>query len=364
MVKVFEGRNLNALIEKAKSEFGGNVEILYCEIEKSRDFIPFLKKKKYRLYVKAGNSKNEPLSELKREILELKSLIKETKIQPQTNLPPHIKLPIPDETIENFTGDAVELIEKLTEAGVSRNIAPIIVEKSCGIDIDTNKLDLNTQTFREAIEIGVKELIEFTGEFKAEDKQKVVAFVGPTGVGKTTNLFKLAARFLLTKNLKVGVINTDTFKVGAVQQARTYANILNIPFYTVTDPKKMRETLTKISDLDIVLIDTVGRSHYDYWRLGEIRSILNGEIFEIVLLISCNMRSEEAVEVVNRYRGFFPLHSILFTKIDETSKPGLIVNLPIITELPISYISTGQRVPEDIKVLTPQLIAEYLLGEG
>ncbi len=363
MIKVLEGQNLNALIEKAKSEFGENVEILYYEIEKSRELIPFFRKKRYRLYVKEKEERTEPLEELRKEIAELKSLMKTVNISSEKSLPSHIKPSISEEALENFTGDAVELISKLVEKGVSKDIAARVIEKSCGIDIDTNKLDLNTQTFREAIEKGVKSLIRFTGEFEPEGEQKVIAFVGPTGVGKTTNLFKLAARFLLNRNLKVGVISTDTFKVGAIQQARTYANILNVPFFTVTDPKKMKETLRKIKDLDIILIDTVGRSHYDYWRLGEIRSILDGGNFKAVLLISCNMKQDESIEVVNRYRSFFPIHSILFTKIDETAKPGLIIDLPIITDLPVSYISTGQRVPEDIKVLTPQLIADYMLGE-
>jgi flagellar biosynthesis protein FlhF len=98
--------------------------------------------------------------------------------------------------------------------------------------------------------------------------------------------------------------------------------------------------------------------------LGEIKVVLSGlrVPINVVLLVSCNYEPSEAIEVVNRYRSFFPISSIFFTKIDEASKPGSLLNVPLVTELPVSYVSTGQRVPEDIKLLTPELVADYLLG--
>ena len=115
---------------------------------------------------------------------------------------------------------------------------------------------------------------------------------------------------------------------------------------------------------DFILIDTVGRSHYDYWRLGEIKEILSSLEEEIkhILTISCNFKNEDAIEVVYKYQTFFPIHSLFFTKIDETLKPGLLLNLPVETKLPVSYLSTGQRVPEDLKVLDPETIASYLIS--
>jgi len=165
--------------------------------------------------------------------------------------------------------------------------------------------------------------------------------------------------------MKVAVISTDTFKVGATQQARIYANILNIPFYSASESKKLKSTVSELENYDFILIDTVGRSHYDYWRLGEIKEILGdlSENMHIVLTVSCNFKNEDAFEVVNRYSSFFDIDSLLFTKIDETSKPGLLLNLPVETKIPVSYISTGQRVPEDIKILKPENITSYILGD-
>ncbi|MEO2068747.1 MAG: flagellar biosynthesis protein FlhF [Desulfurobacteriaceae bacterium] len=374
-VRVYEGESLDSLIEKAKRELGEDIDILYYEIEKERNILPFFSKKKYRLFVmpkeKVEDSPSqkieEELHELKEMLLSIKSSVLENKV-PSLPVPQHVET-VPscnDKFFEDFTGDALELIKILIGKGVKPEIAEEIVRESCGLDIETEKLDLNTSTFKEALVNGIEKRIKFSGEFDVKPPEKVVyAFVGPTGVGKTTNLFKVASHFVLEKDLKVGVITTDTFKVGAVQQVRTYASILNIPFFVVNDSKRLREVLNQLENLDVILIDTVGRSHYDYWRLGEIKATLSSINLpmNVILVISCNYEIGEAVEVVNRYRTFFPVSSIFFTKIDETSSPGILLNLPILVDLPVSYISTGQRVPEDMKLLTPQVIADYILGK-
>jgi flagellar biosynthesis protein FlhF len=382
-VKVLEGESLENLIEKAKTELGEQIEILYYEVEK-KGFIPPFRKKKYRLYVAINGKKEtikrtvEEIKKVEEDIEEIKSLIKELKVTaieqkkksiPVVNtVPEHIEkneVPLSPSFLEEFTGDALELIRTLVKRGVKPEVAVEIIRESCGIDIETEKFDLNTATFKEALVKGVEKKISFTGEFKAKKGEKsVYAFVGPTGVGKTTNLFKIASKFVLNDQVKVGVITTDTFKVGAIQQVKEYAYVLNIPYFVVSDSKKLQETIEKVENLDVILIDTVGRSHYDYWRLGEIKVVLSGlrVPINVVLLVSCNYEPSEAIEVVNRYRSFFPISSIFFTKIDEASKPGSLLNVPLVTELPVSYVSTGQRVPEDIKLLTPELVADYLLG--
>ncbi len=371
-IKVFEGEDLETLIEKAKRELG-EVDILYYEVEKKRRLIPFFTRKTFRLFVVPKNQKEEnreePVEQLEKEIEEIKEMLVGLKesIKTAAPPPPHpevvVSSEIPTRFAEEFAGDAFDLIKLLVDKGVKPEIAADVVREACGLDIELDKLDLNTATFKEALIKGISAKVKFTGELVVSGRT-IYAFVGPTGVGKTTNLFKIASRLVIDKNLKVGVITTDTFKVGAVQQVRTYASILNIPFYVVTDSKKMKETLKSLEDLDVILIDTVGRSHYDYWRLGEIKATLFGADVPIntILLISCNYSTDEAVEVVNRYRSFFPIYSLFFTKVDETSKPGLMINLPVMTGLPVSYVSTGQRVPEDIKLLSPEVLADFFTG--
>ncbi len=382
-INVYEGYDLENLIQKAKHELGEDIKILYYETEDVKHWLPFRKKKRYKIFVEKEIEQFENQIEENRnngsspdvdELLSKIETILDQKLK--TMVPTQVmQMKAPSEIKENsytpdffdeFTGEAIDLIQFLISKEVEPEVAKVIVKEACGIDLENNKMDLSTSTFKEAIIKGIEKNIKFTGPFDVKkDNLKVITFVGPTGVGKTTNLFKIASEFVINRNLKVGAISTDTFKVGAVQQARAYANILNIPFHAITDSKNLRKKLLDMPELDVILIDTVGRSHYDYWRLGEIKEILSGgsDWMEVVLAISCNTKNKEAMEIVNRYRTFFPINSLFFTKIDETRDPGILLNLPIKTGIPVSYVSVGQRVPEDIRILTPERIANYLLGE-
>lgn len=383
----YEGYNLDELILQAKKEYGKNIKIISYEVSDS-GMLPFLKRKKYSLFVQVPTpdegffdllAKEQKNEEIDRFLERIEKMI-DKKIEPlkeaimkggcgSGELPAHMSAPDRidmDEEFKEFTGDALELIKLLIKKDVDPKIAKMLVKESCGFDIDANKFDLNTSFFKEALVNAIEKKIKFKGPLKIQKGSfKIIAFVGPTGVGKTTNLFKIASELVINQKLKIAVISIDTFKVGAIQQARSFSNILNIPFYAITDSKNLKKTLQNLDGFDVVLIDTVGRSHYDYWRLGEMKEVLGGgsDFMEISLVISCNYKNSEALEIVNRYRTFFPISDIFFTKIDETYKPGILLNLPIKSDIPVSFISTGQKVPEDIRVLNPERIANYILGE-
>ncbi|BCD68394.1 flagellar biosynthesis protein FlhF [Nitratiruptor sp. YY09-18] len=385
----YEGNNLDELITQAKREYGKDVKIISYEVMNERGFIPFLGKKRYALFIQVPTqeegffdvlAKEEKNEEIDKFLEKIEKMI-DKKIEPLKNaivkgdsalldLPAHAaqnsKLDFAQE-FKEFTGDALDLIRLLLKKDVDPKVAKMLVKESCGLDIDANKFDLNTSFFKEALVNAIEKKIKFKGPLKIQKGAfKVISFVGPTGVGKTTNLFKIASELVLNQKLKIAVISIDTFKVGAIQQARSFSNILNIPFFAITDSKNLKKTLQNLSGIDVVLIDTVGRSHYDYWRLGEMKEILGSgsDFMDISLVISCNYKNSEAIEIVNRYRTFFPISDIFFTKIDETYKPGILLNLPIKTDIPVSFISTGQKVPEDIRILTPERMANYILGES
>lgn len=376
--KIYEGYNIDELIEKAKRELGEDIRIVQYEIFKEKKWF-VLGKRKYRILVEREKREEEkPQIDFEELLKKVETLVEEKvkEVAPVAavthantpNIPPHLEenIPIDSKISHEFTGEAVELINKLLKKDVFQDVAEDIVKEACGLDLDTNKWDLNTVTFKEALITGIKEKIRFTGPLdEIENLPKVIAFLGPTGVGKTTNLFKIASQFVINKKKKVSVISIDTFKVGAIHQGRIYANILNVPFYSVSEPKKLKNIVDVMSEDEIVLIDTVGRSHYDYWRLGEIKEILSGiseELFNI-LVVSCNYKNKDAFDIVENYRNYFKIDALLMSKIDETKKPGLLLNLPYKTELPLSYLSIGQRVPEDIKVLTPEVVASYFITD-
>ncbi|MRI83752.1 MAG: flagellar biosynthesis protein FlhF [Nitratiruptor sp.] len=384
----YEGYNLDDLIARAREEYGKDVKIISYEVV-TEGIIPF-RRKRYSLFVQvptaeegffdllAKEEKSEEIDHFLERIEEMidkkiaplkEALTKRCESEPLESggAPVALGEGIPfEEEFKEFTGDALDLIRLLIKKDVDPKVAKTLVKESCGFDIDANKFDLNTSFFREALTNAIEKRIKFKGPLKLQKGTfRVIAFVGPTGVGKTTNLFKIASELVLNQKLKIAAISIDTFKVGAIQQARSFSNILNIPFFAISDSKNLKKTIQNLQGYDVVLIDTVGRSHYDYWRLGEMKEILGGnsDFMDVILVISCNYKNSEALEIVNRYRTFFPIDSIFFTKIDETYKPGILLNLPMKADIPVSFISIGQKVPEDIRVLNPERMAKYILGE-
>jgi len=394
-IKIFEGYDLKKLMTQIKESFGEEFKILYQNEIKEKTRIPFLKKTKYILIVEPIENKisfedilsenlkeeneedevqvyNPFKAEIRQEAVEKVEPIIKTTAHNDLNQKLNIKEEYYDNNIiykeitEEFTGKALDLINLLIQKDVELDVAKEIVRNACGLEIGSNKLDLKHFTYRESLIEGIEKSFVFKGDiFKDSDRRRIVAFLGPTGVGKTTNLFKVASKLILEEHRKVAVISIDTFKAGAGDQARSYCNILGIPFQILSDPKKLRETVDDFDFVDVILIDTVGRSHYDHWKLGEIKETLRliDEI-EYMMVVSCNWKNKESYNLIQKYRKFFNISYLFFTKIDETAYPGTILNLAYKTKLPLTYISTGQNVPEDLKIITPERLASYLLMEN
>ena len=177
----------------------------------------------------------------------------------------------------------------------------------------------------------------------------VAAFIGTTGVGKTTTVAKLAAQLMLKENKKVGLISIDNYRIGALEQLKTYANILGIPCYPAFNSRDLQNALKKMENRDVVLIDTAGQSQYDNARMNELKKMISGE-FTISTHLLLNVGAAEQ-EMNNTAVNFSSLkyESYIFTKVDEAAKCGSIINQSMRLQLPISYITTGQNVPEDIE---------------
>ena len=212
-----------------------------------------------------------------------------------------------------------------------------------------------------------KIILERLGEVEPVKRKKnkcnIILFVGATGVGKTTTLVKLAAIYAHKDNTKVAIINNDTYRVAAQAQLETYAEILSCPFTTTYSYDDFVEALEKYKNMDMVFIDTTGRSPKDEQHRGEIEKILSlCEADEIFLLVSASNSAIACKEIIERH-VFMQKYKLLITKTDETRTGGVIMNTCTFSGMPLSYISTGQSVPDDLVIADPHTIASQLMGE-
>lgn len=252
------------------------------------------------------------------------------------------------------------LVRELDRQGVE----PELQEKILAT-LQTLPLDQGDDSLKDRLGNAFSKLIRFAGNLRMKkNAPRIIALVGPTGVGKTTTTAKLAAMYALNKGNKVALITMDIFRVGAVEQLKTYTRIMGIPLEVASTPKELERAVERHGDCDLILIDTAGRSHKDAEKLEEMKVFLENTIqADIYLCLSATTKDRELEVILNRF-SIFPISKVVFTKLDESESVGCIVNLLLKANLQIAYFTTGQRVPEDIEVATSEKLAELVLKEG
>ena len=224
------------------------------------------------------------------------------------------------------------------------------------------KMRKNRETIKRYFHTLLKKMvpIRIEREVRAPHK-KIMMFVGPTGVGKTTTIAKLAARYAykLSQRHKVGIITLDTYRIGAVEQLMTYAKMMRLPIETVVDPSDFGDALNSLRHNDYILIDTVGSSQHDKEKIEKLNSFLKVDTFaeiNINLVLSAVTKYEDLVDIYKNF-SLLRIDTFVFTKLDETKTYGNIFSLLLETKKPVSYFSIGQEVPDDLM----QAQADYLL---
>lgn len=194
-----------------------------------------------------------------------------------------------------------------------------------------------------------------------EDRTKIVALIGATGVGKTTTIAKIAATFVLDKACSVALITADTYRISAVEQLKTYSDIIGIPLEIVYSPEELKIAIDKHRDKQLVLIDTAGRSQHNDFQLEELKCLLEVDTdIEKHLVLSATTKYKDAVDILRKFSVCEP-DKVLFTKVDETSTVGAIINLVYQYPITLSYITNGQSVPDDIVLADSKELAKLLL---
>jgi flagellar biosynthesis protein FlhF len=237
------------------------------------------------------------------------------------------------------TLDEHPLLRPLMAAGVEQEVAQELLRRVPRLPHNA-AVDALRRTLTARIPIG--------GALPRESRQRQVAvLVGPTGVGKTTTIAKLAAIHALDYGRKVALLSLDTYRIGAIQQLRTYAELMNLPLLTATNTDEVADALEQFAGYDLVLIDTIGRGQRDEEHLHEMRQALLPVKGVVYLTLSATADSATLLDAAQRFRLFEP-DAVILTKLDEAARVGNCVNLALRGATPFAYFSTGQRVPEDI----------------
>jgi len=197
-------------------------------------------------------------------------------------------------------------------------------------------------------------------------KTRFVFFIGPTGVGKTTTIAKLASKLKLDRKMNVALLTADTYRIAAVDQLKTYAEILQVPLKVVYSDTELKDAYDEMKAYDIVMIDTAGRSHRDKQQREDIQKLINAipeTERDVFLVLSITTKYRDLIRITEAYSEIAD-YRLVFTKLDETDTLGNIFNVKLLTGAPLSYATFGQKVPNDISRLDAQMIAKQLLGGG
>ena len=199
----------------------------------------------------------------------------------------------------------------------------------------------------------------------AEKGPKLLFFVGPTGVGKTTTIAKIASRFRVDDKRKVALLTTDTYRIAAAEQLRTYANILEVPIRVIYSVDEMESALQEFYEYDYILVDTAGHSHHNETQRENMRQFvhsLDGKAEkEVFLVVSATTKYRDLVSIADAYQNMTDF-KLIFTKLDETTTLGNLLNFKLYTGAVLSYVTCGQNVPDDIEKFNPQKTVKQLLG--
>ncbi len=374
-VKKFYGVDNHDVITKVKSELGSNAVILHQRKVKPKGIFGFLKKSVVE--VVAAIEENE----IATTMTNITNMAKAQEI----NLRERATLKSKDKELQMEINDIKSMLGTVVNQMQSINLSKatddlnskknsyiynvlreneideeLINELLNNCDIDINDLELKD---KETIEKILAQIIPTTINNNIDFNSKVIFFVGPTGVGKTTTIAKIAANYNLEKGLNVGLISADTYRIAAVEQLKVYSDILNIPLEVIYSPKEIHAALERLSNSDIIMIDTAGRSHKNSEHVDELALLLNEvKNKSVYLVISSTTKNSDLKDILKTY-SFIDDYKIIFTKLDEVSTYGPILNIAMREPEYISYVTTGQSVPDDIEVVTSNKILDMLLKE-
>ena len=298
---------------------------------------------------KASHSSNESQSENRESQDKIKKL--ENEIAQMKALLAQV--------IGKETNRGVSLHEALRRQEVSEDI---LNNMAAHAEAGETLTDSQSREAKSTLVKFLKENVNFSEGIKLNRHGvRIVALLGTTGVGKTTTLAKIAAKFVLEQGITAALITADTYRISAVEQLRTYSDILGLPLEIVYSPAELSKAINKHRNRDLILIDTAGRSQHNDYQMKELQEFLAAnQRIEKHIVLSTTTKSSDANDILDKFSVCEP-DKIIFTKTDETASVGLMVNLLFNQKLSMSYVTNGQSVPDDITPASAEILADLLL---
>jgi flagellar biosynthesis protein FlhF len=303
---------------------------------------------------------DQNVGDLQRELAGLKSMVSQL-VENYSQPPAAVAVPRPATAPAAAPAASATLTRILSDCGIDQEAVQTIARFADGRMSAEQRRDpqLQHQYLREII----ADLVQTSPMPWGTDSkgQRRIALIGPTGVGKTTTLAKLAAA-ATSAGARVALITIDTFRIAAVEQLKVYAEIMQLPVDVVFTPEQLHSALNKHHDKDLILIDSAGRSPHDHHSITELATFFAPNL-QIESWLVLAAQSEERV-LYKTVENFLPLGpaSLVFTKLDECLGWGVLLNLPTRTGLPLACLTHGQQVPEDLLIAEAQLVATWVLG--
>lgn len=280
------------------------------------------------------------------EIKHLQSILTKSSASSQMDFPPMLQ----------------DVYEYLVNQEVENTIASNIVQSI----LDENKeTALDRETIQQLLEVKIREHLTKASYIDIEEQSKVIQFVGPTGVGKTTTIAKVAAKSMLNKKQTVAFITADTYRIAAIEQLKTYATILNVPIEVVYSKEDYERALQKFSDYDLIFVDTAGRNYREDRYIHELNEFISTPAFntQTFLVLSLTAKASDLKDIYQQFKQL-QIEQVIFTKADETESYGSILNLIVQENIGVAYVTNGQNVPDDLidpneEVMTDLLLSRY-----
>lgn len=422
-IKKFIGKTKEEAIAKAKEEFGEGVVVMNIKEVKPSGFFSFLKKTTYEVtaaieekdgYVSSVTASTKPVEGI--------NLAANEKII----IPPVQSVSLEDTSVKGYTKDVVKTANLASSAvntemqvtSLSRdeiekkleNLSMILEQKLSSEDAKANDIPevpaQNSETTKfmkilyrtlldnEVNEKYVNQILDEAEKIASSSnsvdyilsnvyqkmilkfgepsciniegkKPKVIFFIGPTGVGKTTTIAKIASKYKVEHDKKVAFLTADTYRIAATEQLHIYANILDAPMSIVYSAEELNKAVERVNDNDLIFVDTAGFSHRNGIQCSDTKTLIDGldEQYEkeVFLVLSATTKYKDLVEIIDSYREITE-YKLIFTKLDETSSYGNLLNVRLYSGAELSYMTTGQNVPNDIEVFNSQTIVKQLLG--